>query len=52
MDKKLKKYIAYPKSSKEKKAGSFFELALKHAVSGGRKNRNLSKEIDRVLYGA
>jgi hypothetical protein len=50
--KELKKCIVFPPKKRAKRGLSFFERALRHAVDGGTENRNLSKEIDKILYGA
>ena len=36
---------------KHKAKNTFFDLAKKHAVKGGKQNRNLSKNVDKILYG-
>lgn len=40
------------KKKVEDKHLSFLELAMRHAIPGGKENQNLSREIDAILYGA
>jgi len=48
MDTETKQFIiTFPKV----KRPTFFELAKKHIFKGGKKNKNLSQEIDKILYG-
>ena len=50
-NKELQKYIAYPKVKGAKK-GNFFELARKNIIKkGSGLGGNLSKDIDKILYG-
>ncbi len=50
---KGKKFIVFPIRKKEKHSPSFFELARKHIVrSKDPRNRTLSQDIDKILYGA
>ena len=51
LSKELKKYIVYPKGKRAKR-GTFFELAKKNIIKkGSGLGKNLSKDIDKILYG-
>ncbi|MEK7208152.1 MAG: hypothetical protein AAB699_01225, partial [Patescibacteria group bacterium] len=51
--KEAKKYLAFPQKKKGKRGPTFFELASRHFIKGkkARANRNLSMEVDKVVYG-
>lgn len=51
LTKELKKYIASPQKRKAKRGRSFFELASRHMIKSGPENRNLSQEVDKIVYG-
>ena len=52
-EKVYEKYLAYPPKEKGKKGKGFFELARKHMItSKDPRNRTLSQDIDKILYGA
>ncbi|MCX6703766.1 MAG: hypothetical protein NTV02_03725 [Candidatus Zambryskibacteria bacterium] len=50
MTTETKKFIAFPKT-RHNKASTFLQRAKKHIFKGGKKNKNLSQEIDKVVYG-
>lgn len=53
LSKELKKYIVYPPKRQTKRGRSFFELAKRHMFkSKDPRNRTLSQDIDKILYGA
>lgn len=53
LTKELKKYIVFPSKKKARPVRSFFELAKRHMIkSKDPRNRTLSKDIDKILYGA
>ncbi|MBI2630989.1 hypothetical protein HYW73_02115 [Candidatus Nomurabacteria bacterium] len=45
-----KKFIVFPKIQRVKTT-TFFERAQKHIFKSVKKNKNLSRDIDKIVYG-
>ena len=50
MTTETKQFIIFPKFKLVNKS-TFFERAKKHIFKGGKKNKNLSRNIDKIVYG-